>query len=95
MGTSPRVEPSSRRSFCKTWASHCPRNIEPVGEPAAGPRPDPHAWTRQVFLRLLGAVYCVAFLSLWVQIEGLVGSRGILPVRELLLLGREGLGASR
>jgi lipase maturation factor 1 len=66
-----------------------------MGEPTAGPLPDPHAWPRDLFLRLLGGVYLAAFLSLWVQVEGLIGSRGILPIRELLLLGRERLGASR
>ena len=35
---------------------------------------------RALFLRLLAVVYLVAFGSLWVQIHGLVGSRGILPV---------------
>ena len=33
-----------------------------------------------LFPRLLGAVMLSAFLSLWVQIDGLAGSRGILPV---------------
>jgi hypothetical protein len=40
--------------------------------------------TRQLFLRLLGVIYLVAFISLWVQIEGLIGSNGILPVGEFL-----------
>jgi len=40
--------------------------------------------TRKVFLILLGAIYFCAFISLWVQIEGLVGSRGIMPVNEFL-----------
>ena len=49
---------------------------------------------RALFLRLLAVVYLVAFGSLWVQIHGLVGSRGILPVGEFLeragsLLGEE------
>jgi lipase maturation factor 1 len=43
-----------------------------------------HSLARWVFLRALGAVYLVAFLSLWVQIAGLVGSRGILPAATLL-----------
>ena len=30
--------------------------------------------------RLLGAVFLCAFVSLWVQVDGLTGSRGILPV---------------
>jgi hypothetical protein len=39
------------------------------------------AW---VFLRILGAVYGIAFLSLLVQIDGLIGPRGILPAGEFL-----------
>ncbi len=37
-----------------------------------------------LFLRLLGLCYLAAFLSLWVQIDGLVGSNGILPIGPLL-----------
>jgi lipase maturation factor 1 len=40
--------------------------------------------TRQIFLRLLGAVYVIAFVSLWVQIDGLIGSPGILPTHSYL-----------
>src|SRR5689334_22691089 len=49
--------------------------------PGSGP---PFFLSRWLFLRLLGCVYLVAFLSLWVQVHGLVGSRGILPVRDYL-----------
>ena len=38
-----------------------------------------HFLTRWVFLRLLGLVYLVAFVSLWTQVDGLIGSRGIVP----------------
>ena len=45
-----------------------------------------HSWRGQsytianaFFLRLLSAVYCVAFLSYWTQVDGLVGNEGILP----------------
>jgi hypothetical protein len=65
-----------------------------MGE-AASPRPEPYEWMRDVFLRLLGAVYLVAFLSFWVQAEGLIGTRGILPIRDLLVLAQERLGPSR
>jgi hypothetical protein len=37
-----------------------------------------------LFLRLLGVVYLIAFVSLWVQIDGLIGERGILPAGEFL-----------
>jgi hypothetical protein len=43
-----------------------------------------HSLARWLFLRALGAVYLVAFLSLWVQVAGLIGSRGILPASTLL-----------
>jgi predicted DCC family thiol-disulfide oxidoreductase YuxK len=39
---------------------------------------------RWLFLRGLGVIYFVAFASLWVQILGLVGSHGILPVGQLM-----------
>jgi hypothetical protein len=38
-----------------------------------------------VFLRLLGVIYLIAFASIGVQIEGLVGSQGILPISEQLI----------
>ncbi len=40
--------------------------------------------TRWIFLRLLGIVFIVAFLSLSVQIKGLIGNNGILPAHILL-----------
>lgn len=35
--------------------------------------------TRWIFLRTLGVIYLVAFISLWTQISGLIGHNGILP----------------
>lgn len=37
-----------------------------------------------LFLRLLGVIYLIAFVSVGVQIEGLAGSQGILPFSEQL-----------
>ncbi len=37
-----------------------------------------------LFLRLLGLVYLIAFVSLWTQIDGLVGDHGILPASSYL-----------
>ena len=48
-----------------------------------------------IFLRLLGLVFLAAFVSLWTQIDGLVGSRGILPIAELLSAIPERIGAVR
>jgi predicted DCC family thiol-disulfide oxidoreductase YuxK len=36
-------------------------------------------FTRWIFLRALGVIYLVAFVSLWMQISGLIGHYGILP----------------
>ncbi len=43
-----------------------------------------HQLVRWVFLRGLGLIYLAAFVSLWVQIVGLVGTRGVLPARPTL-----------
>lgn len=40
--------------------------------------------TRALFLRLLGVVYLIAFGSLWTQLDGLIGSRGILPAARFM-----------
>ncbi len=54
-----------------------------------------YVWSGWLFLRLLGLTYAIAFVSLAVQIQGLVGSRGILPVREFLREQKELWGARR
>lgn len=51
--------------------------------------------SRWVFLRLLGLIYLAAFASLLVQIDGLIGSHGILPTGEFLDAVREQLGTRR
>ena len=48
-----------------------------------------------LFLRLLGLCFLAAFVSLWVQVDGLVGARGILPVAEFLDWVRAQTGAGR
>src|SRR5207247_1030647 len=49
---------------------------------------------RSIFLRGLGAVYLAAFWSLGVQVDGLIGSRGILPAREYLSAAGPILGST-
>lgn len=72
-------------------------NLEPTIEPAPPTQPPatPYTLTRWLFLRLLGAVYLIAFASLWPQILGLVGSQGLLPTTQFLDLVRQNLGAER
>lgn len=47
-----------------------------------------------LFLRALGCIYLIAFLSLWVQIHGLIGSSGILPIDQFLTAVRQQVGTS-
>ena len=48
-----------------------------------------------LFLRLLGIIYLIAFASLLIQIQGLVGSHGILPVADLLANVTTEVGSER
>lgn len=50
---------------------------------------------RWLFLRVLGAVFIIAFVSFWVQAVGLVGDRGVLPMRRYLEALRQRLGGRR
>jgi predicted DCC family thiol-disulfide oxidoreductase YuxK len=61
------------------------RHVVPPGE------------TRTVsfFLRGMGLVFAIAFMSLWVQIVSLVGAHGILPAQEFLDAVRSHYGAAR
>ena len=47
-------------------------------------RPPAYVVSRWLFLRVLGFVYFVAFLSLLPQLAGLIGDNGILPAAEYL-----------
>jgi predicted DCC family thiol-disulfide oxidoreductase YuxK len=51
-----------------------------------------YIWARRWFLRALGLIYLIAFVSLWVQVDGLVGSNGISPVNQFLSAVRGQLG---
>jgi hypothetical protein len=55
--------------------------------------PSSYPLTEELFLRLLGLIYLAAFGSLWPQIVGLIGSRGIVPVGQVLPGLRAELGA--
>src|SRR5436305_15290740 len=59
------------------------------------PRKEPLTYGRAkwLWLRALGLIFFSAFYSLWFQIHGLIGSRGILPAREYLELARRAIGA--
>jgi predicted DCC family thiol-disulfide oxidoreductase YuxK len=59
------------------------------GTPLAPERYDLVSW---LFLRGLGLIYIAAFWSLAVQIRGLVGADGIVPLSEYLAAAKAGLG---
>jgi lipase maturation factor 1 len=48
--------------------------------------------TRSIFLRGLGLTYMAAFASMAVQVDGLIGSQGILPAAEFFERARNALG---
>jgi lipase maturation factor 1 len=43
---------------------------------------------RRVFLRSLGIIYLIAFVSLWTQITGLVGREGVAPAKATMSITR-------
>ena len=48
-----------------------------------------------IFLRLLGVIYLIAFLSFGVQAGGIIGSNGISPAGDFLRAAREYFGTAR
>jgi len=43
-----------------------------------------YRYTADLFLRLVGIVYIIAIYSLWTQLTGLIGEKGILPVAQFI-----------
>ena len=56
-------------------------------------RPPTYFWARRWFLRALGLIYLIAFVSFWVQVDGLIGSSGMSPVSQFLPAVRQQLGS--
>jgi predicted DCC family thiol-disulfide oxidoreductase YuxK len=55
-------------------------------------RPPTYFWARRWFLRALGLIYLIAFASLWMQMDGLIGDKGILPINQFLPAAHQQLG---
>jgi predicted DCC family thiol-disulfide oxidoreductase YuxK len=66
---------ATHRTFC----SHATRLL--WGKHVERPS---HVFVRRAFLSCLGVIYLIAFLSLWVQIAGLYGHDGIVPIRDTM-----------
>lgn len=71
-----------------------PETQTPSPQPSPGGRGG-FARVRWLYLRGLGLVFCIAFVSLLPQLRGLLGPDGLSPAAELLTLGRAGLGPER
>src|SRR2546425_12371432 len=55
-------------------------------------RPQTYFWARRWFLRALWVIYLIPFVSLWVQVDGLIGSDGLSPLNQFLPAVRAQLG---
>ncbi len=55
-------------------------------------RPPTYFWARRWFVSALGLIYLIAFVSLWSQIDGLVGARGIIPIEIYLANAKAQIG---
>jgi len=55
-------------------------------------RPPTYFWARPWFLSALGLIYLIAFVSLWTQIHGLVGAKGIIPIEIYLANAKAQIG---
>jgi predicted DCC family thiol-disulfide oxidoreductase YuxK len=56
--------------------------------------------TRWIFLRAMGLIYLVAFISLWTQVSGLIGHNGLSPEDQFMAgatqyFDSQGIGADR
>ncbi|HSH39426.1 MAG TPA: lipase maturation factor family protein [Chthoniobacterales bacterium] len=49
---------------------------------------------RRIFVRALALIFLIAFISLWTQVDGLIGERGVSPIARFLPAAREQIGPS-
>jgi len=83
------ITSSSRETGCSTGRSRAGRrsswvisrlpNRRLALRQAQDERGASHFLSRWLFLRVVAAIYAIAFLSIYVQLDGLIGSEGILP----------------
>src|SRR4030095_16510204 len=55
-------------------------------------RPPTYFCARRLSLRVCGMIYLIAFVSLWTQVDGLVGGNGISPINQFLPAVRGQIG---
>lgn len=68
------------------WIAAHRFHLSRIGYAFAGEQDGPSSFlvSRWIFLRAVGLVYLVAFASFWVQVDGLIGSNGIMPAESML-----------
>ena len=72
----------------------CPDRVSRSAPPGSEPPVRPTYYrARRFFLRALGVIYLIAFVSFWIQADGLVGHDGIIPVASWLEQVRNRFGA--
>ncbi len=74
----------SARSETNVYGSPPPGTTVRLVLPINAARGAEYSLTIALFLRALGVVYCIAFVSLAAQMLGLYGSQGILPIADLM-----------
>jgi predicted DCC family thiol-disulfide oxidoreductase YuxK len=90
----PGFAPASERAYA-FFARH--RGLLSCGTRllwGAAIEPERDALVRFAFLRLIGAIYVAAFASLSVQVLGLIGHAGLLPLGDYLAGARQGWGTA-
>jgi predicted DCC family thiol-disulfide oxidoreductase YuxK len=82
---------------CYAWIARRRALAERVTRAVWGPHvvPPGERLTSWLFLRALGVVFLVAFVSLWSQVIGLIGREGVLPAAETLQAVRAAYGPAR
>ncbi|HPK03153.1 MAG TPA: lipase maturation factor family protein [Candidatus Sumerlaeota bacterium] len=80
----PGVRPAGERLYA--WIARHRPLVDRLARGLEGRRPVPRSWrlTRWMVLRGVALIFFIAFASLLVQVRGLIGSDGILPVGEYL-----------
>lgn len=84
-----RAADSTRRAWA--WMARARAALEgpkPIG-------PVTYVLVRRLWILLLGAIFFIAFATLWPQAHGLIGSRGIIPAERLITAAREHEGGFR
>ncbi|NBV87040.1 MAG: lipase maturation factor family protein, partial [Verrucomicrobia bacterium] len=96
MNTPPAPNPvdSPRTSATRTLTLRCFSSIRALPVRLASPATE-YKTGAYLFLRLLGLCHLIAFLSVWHQLDGLLGDNGVLPASQWLAAVAQQIGTAR